>query len=203
MQVPCVTVAATNTQTGSTWMRWLESQLSHKGWSQRELGRKAGIDHSRISKWKRGESPDIPTIRAICHALDLPAVEGFIAAGILSADDVGATVIQRPDVRLLSNAELLGELSRRMVDPVEDSVSLPDEIARGAGVDIEQVSALIRTERNELFHGNVRATNTYVELADDEGHSRIVRIDPRSFGQEGEAWAARRRDDQGQTAQEG
>lgn len=127
----------------------------------------------------------------------------MIAAGHLSADDVGATVIQRPDVRLLSNSELLTELSRRMVDPVEQSVQLPEALGTKAIADIKELSAYVSAEHSELFHGDVHARNAYVELEDDEGHARIVRIDPRGFGQEGEAWAARRRDDQGQKAQEG
>ena len=113
-------VAATNPDR-SDWARWLQAQLDERGWIQAELVRRSAgaISRARVSRWLGGANPDLDAIRATCAALGVPAVEGMIAAGHLLPDDVGATVIQRPDPAGLTKRELLAELDRRLPDDAE------------------------------------------------------------------------------------
>lgn len=76
-----------------------------------------GIPKDRLSKWLRGEEvPKIDMIRRVCSILDVPAVDGMVAAGHLRAEDVGATVVRLNDARELTDRALLDELAERLAE---------------------------------------------------------------------------------------
>lgn len=107
-------MAATNSRASTSFSTWLEGRLKEKGWSERELSRQAAVAQSQVSRWGEGATPKKESIRAVCAALGVPAVEGFIAAGYLVPEDVGATiettVVQLQDV---TDRELVEEVARR------------------------------------------------------------------------------------------
>lgn len=102
------------------WARFLRDALDERDWSAAELARHIDgrLGTGEISKWLNGKvTPGLASIRAVCRALDVPAVQGMIAAGHLTPDDVGVTVINRPrsiEPEDLSNDELIGVLARRL-----------------------------------------------------------------------------------------
>lgn len=65
---------------------WLFSQLSNKGWSARELGRRAGIASTSITRVISGEtSPTFEFCTAIAKPLQETPVKVFELAGLLPA----------------------------------------------------------------------------------------------------------------------
>jgi hypothetical protein len=114
MQLPCASVAD-----GDGWSRWLDSHLRRLKWDNVDLVRAAdgAFGTDAVSRWRTGKmTPKVPAIREVCRALGLPAVEGMIAAGLITADDVGATLVTPPPARAsaLTSDELLAEIGRRL-----------------------------------------------------------------------------------------
>jgi transcriptional regulator with XRE-family HTH domain len=111
-------VAATEPSGVTDWARWLQAQLDELGWRRSDLTNRApGVNKDRLSKWLRSEEvPRLEAIRRVCAALGVPAVQGMVAAGHLRPEDVGATVLQLPDVWRPSKRELLEEIARRIPD---------------------------------------------------------------------------------------
>lgn len=125
---PCVA-----TQTDTAWARWLRTRLDERGWTQTALTQATGeiFDSSRVSRWLReGQTPDMRSVRAVCSAFGVPAVEGMIAAGYLLPEDVGAKITQRLDPGELSNRELLAEVERRLEAVTDGATVRPIESAR-------------------------------------------------------------------------
>lgn len=70
---------------------WLISELKHRGWSQRELGRRAETSHTTISEVISGQrAPTYDFCAAIATPLERSPIEMFQLAGLipdLSEDD--------------------------------------------------------------------------------------------------------------------
>ena len=70
---------------------WLNEEIQDRGWSIRELARRAGITHAAISHVLNGSrQPGSGFCTAIARALQLPAEEVFRRAGLLPRLEVGA-----------------------------------------------------------------------------------------------------------------
>ena len=66
--------------------KWLLNELDKRGWSQNELGRRAGLTSGTISNVINGvRTPATDTLKAIASALKLPKETVFREAGILSS----------------------------------------------------------------------------------------------------------------------
>ena len=64
------------------WVDYLEAALSKARMRPSELARKAGVSDSVLSRWRRGESvPDVPNLRRLSRALEVPLLELMVAAG--------------------------------------------------------------------------------------------------------------------------
>jgi hypothetical protein len=74
------------------------------------------VSTPQVSRWVGAQSmPTWDSVRDVCGALQVPAVQGMIAAGLLTASDVGVTVVEHPrDITELPHRELLDEIARRL-----------------------------------------------------------------------------------------
>ncbi|MFC5993517.1 helix-turn-helix domain-containing protein [Pseudonocardia hispaniensis] len=150
-------MTAPDTQRGSSWAVWLQNRLDERSWRQAELVNRSGgtVTRAQVSRWlKGGHVPDIASIRDVCEVLGVPAVEGMIAAGHLSPEDLGVSVIERHrEARDLSKRELLAELDRRIPDdeaePAPPPISIPRISPEGLGVEGEDFAARRRPNRDD------------------------------------------------------
>lgn len=141
---------------GSGWGNWLRERLAERGWAAADLIRRSGgeIDSSQTTRWlKDGSTPKIESVRAVCAALELPTVQGLLAAGLLEPEDVGVTVVERPQqLDKIHHRALLGELARRLdevLGEAEPSGEQPESPARIYGfVAGEQAAARRRPPAN-------------------------------------------------------
>lgn len=82
---------------------------------QREIAQAAGVDQATVSRWRRTEAPPRPeNVAAFARAFDRPVLEAFVAAGFLSASEANERPRGRPRLELITDTELLTELSKRL-----------------------------------------------------------------------------------------
>jgi transcriptional regulator with XRE-family HTH domain len=100
---------AAKTDGETTWARWLRERLRERGWQPIDITRRTGIASSQTSRWLDSPRlPDAASVRKVCAALNVPKVEGLIAAGILEHADIdGVVIVEQPDPRKLTAAELV------------------------------------------------------------------------------------------------
>jgi transcriptional regulator with XRE-family HTH domain len=66
------------------FMSFLAGQLAERGWSQRELARRAGLSQAAVSRVIAGDNrPGLVLCEGIAKALDLPLETVLIEAGII------------------------------------------------------------------------------------------------------------------------
>lgn len=116
---------------GTGWGDWLRDQLAERGWIAADLIRHSDeqISSSQTTRWlNKGQSPTFESVRAVCTVLGVRVIDGLLAAGLLSPEDIGATVITRP--RTLTetpNRELAAEFVRRLTEVVRDKPGESDD----------------------------------------------------------------------------
>lgn len=65
---------------------WITEELKQRGWSFRELGRRAGVSHATISNIVSGQSkPGLEFCVSIARAFNVPAETVLRRAGLLQA----------------------------------------------------------------------------------------------------------------------
>lgn len=65
-------------------MRFLAGELAQRGWSQRQLAKKAGVSQAAISRVMAGENRPGPALcEGLAKALDLPMATVLIEAGLI------------------------------------------------------------------------------------------------------------------------
>lgn len=64
-------------------IKWLDSQLEERGWSDNELAKRAGLNSSTISRVRSGTAPAHEACDAIAQAFAVPAELVFKLAGLL------------------------------------------------------------------------------------------------------------------------
>lgn len=69
--------------TVNTFGEWLNKELTERGWSQRELGRQAGISGAIVSEVINGRPPGWGFCAAIARPLEKTPLEVFQLAGLL------------------------------------------------------------------------------------------------------------------------
>ena len=62
---------------------WLREELDKRGWSIREIARRAGLVHGTVVGILNGRHPGIETCRGIARALGVPTEEVLRRAGLL------------------------------------------------------------------------------------------------------------------------
>ncbi|MFC9514363.1 helix-turn-helix domain-containing protein [Nocardiaceae bacterium NPDC056970] len=100
----------------SNWSDFLRARLDDRGWDAARLAAEAGVTPSIVSRWMSGaHKPTADRVRAVADALDMPVMQAMIAAEIITAEEAKITAIA-PDPKLLSDQELLQEVSRRLAE---------------------------------------------------------------------------------------
>ena len=67
----------------------MANELTNRGWSQRELGRQAGVSGAMVSEVVNGRPAGWDFCAAIAKPLDKTPLEMFQLAGLLQKGDVG------------------------------------------------------------------------------------------------------------------
>ena len=79
------------------------------------LARTANIDRSLIGRWlNEGTVPSIDSIRAVSRAFRRDIREGLVATGLFTEEEMHFQTPTAPDLRMLGDDELLGEVRRRL-----------------------------------------------------------------------------------------
>jgi transcriptional regulator with XRE-family HTH domain len=93
---------------------YLVRALEGRGWNAAMLARDSNISESNLGRWIKGTTlPSIDNARLLADALDVPLVEVLVVAGLLTPDEVGASVVT-PDITALPDDALVAELGRRL-----------------------------------------------------------------------------------------
>lgn len=102
------------------WWRWLTDQLGTT--VQVDIARLTQVEQSATSRWKSGHNRPRPeVVIAVCRTIGRPPVEGLIAAGYLQAGESAQVVQLMPDLDAIPDAELIGQLARRLEERREES----------------------------------------------------------------------------------
>lgn len=65
-------------------MEWLNAEMTQRGWSQRQIARRAGVSQAAISRVLSGDNrPGLEVCEGIAKALDLPLTTVLIEAGLI------------------------------------------------------------------------------------------------------------------------
>ncbi|KAF0964654.1 helix-turn-helix domain-containing protein [Rhodococcus sp. T7] len=97
------------------WGAFLTDHMKDRGWSQNRLAKEARTNPSVVSRWiNDGMEPGIKSIRLVAEAFGVPVTRALLAAGAVTADELGILPVVAPDPDLLSDEELLHQLDKRM-----------------------------------------------------------------------------------------
>ena len=100
---------------------WLNEQTSHRGWTLRQVARKAGVSHTTVIKIANGvhSNPETKTVAGLAKAFGADPVEICRLAGILppqrSVSDSRAEYTVSDEVRLVQLYRELPEDERGLV----------------------------------------------------------------------------------------
>ncbi|MEU1430065.1 hypothetical protein ABZ412_23595 [Nocardia sp. NPDC005746] len=96
-------------------------QAVSNGDSDRAIAARMGTNQMRVARHLSGDSPVAETVIAFSRTYGVSPIEGLIAAGFLTRDDVlRASLVEA--LREATGAELAAEVTRRMADPEPDAV---------------------------------------------------------------------------------
>lgn len=70
------------------WWLWLQEQLRARDWTFADLCKRAGLDDSIGTRWKRGKLPMADNIRRVAAALDVPVMEAMLKADWITDGDL-------------------------------------------------------------------------------------------------------------------
>ncbi|WP_157514207.1 hypothetical protein [Nocardia concava] len=92
--------------------------VSH-GDSDRAIAARMGTNQMRVSRHLSSDSPVAETVIAFSRTYGASPIEGLIAAGFLTRDDVQRASAQEA-LREASGADLSAEVTRRLAGPAAD-----------------------------------------------------------------------------------
>jgi transcriptional regulator with XRE-family HTH domain len=102
---------------------YLNSEMDRRGWSLRQIARRAAISHTTVVKMANGVGhPEVETCRALARALDVPVENILILAGILPAQKNGASVRDRVRVVYEVNGDELVLQLWRALSPEDQRI---------------------------------------------------------------------------------
>lgn len=94
-------------------MTWWDYVTDRGGDNQSVIARRLGIPTATVSRWQ-GSTPKPESVAAFARAYGRPALEAFVAAGFLTADEAGEQPTAPPSLATLSDDDLIEEVRRRM-----------------------------------------------------------------------------------------
>ena len=95
---------------------WLKEEISKPNWTQNDLGRKAHLSKSEVSRILNGKKPSVNACKAIALAMGVPLDMILIHAGILDRPpDYNAH-----DQGLLAKFKRLNRLNRVEIEKIMD-----------------------------------------------------------------------------------
>jgi len=99
----------------SRWVSFVSSQLEANGWTRNRLAKEIGLHPSIVTRWiNDGMEPGIKSIRLVAEAFGVPVTRALLAAGAVTADELGIVPVVAPDPDLLTDAELMRQLDKRL-----------------------------------------------------------------------------------------
>lgn len=118
---------------------WLNTEVARRGWSLRQLARRAGVSHTTIVKMANGiGQPEVKTCQLVAKALAVPEDELLRMAGILPSTAKTLRVRETGAAYEDSNGELDALLAvweqlspadrRRIVDLAQRLAAMPPRI---------------------------------------------------------------------------
>ncbi|MFE5284218.1 XRE family transcriptional regulator [Nocardia sp. NPDC056611] len=95
-------------------------QVVSNGDSDRAIAARMGTNQMRVARHLSSDSPVAETVIAFSRTYGASPIEGLIAAGFLTRDDVlRASLVEA--LREATGAELAAEVTRRLTDPDPDA----------------------------------------------------------------------------------
>ncbi len=95
------------------WWLFVKTHMDRHAMKASELARRARVDRSRVTAWKRGGKVSAESVHAVASALRANPLAALAAAGIVRHECVELREADLDPTRL-TEEELLAELRRRM-----------------------------------------------------------------------------------------
>ena len=113
-----------------TLAEWLDRQLSSSGMSQNAVANYAGVSHSAVSEWRKGNRiPDPPYVWKLAEYFNADVIEVMRMAGHLPAEEDSSRAAEIvPELRSALSGLTPGE-QRRLVLAAQLAVELREERA--------------------------------------------------------------------------
>lgn len=127
------------------WWQYVESVT--EGATGIEIARHSGFDPSAISRWKRGDRPDVLFVIKFARAYGRNVLEALAEAGFITTDEANLHAVQ-VGVKDLGTLDILDELRRRAeagqipATRTSDPVSKVSHIRRVADMSVEELENL-------------------------------------------------------------
>lgn len=108
--------------------------MAAQGLNQQDLGARTGVHPTQFQKIRDGRTKEVKpeTLRKIAATTYIPLIDLIVAAGMFTADELGARIVTR-DPNHLSNDELLALIRERMrpdtLEPDPAATMQSDELA--------------------------------------------------------------------------
>lgn len=119
-----------------SWQQYVSRQLA--GRPQAWLAVEVGVNPGTVSRWTRGEqSAEAGMAIKVARAVGDEPLAALVAAGYLTPEEAGATVVAEPDYSKLSNKRLLQLVEGRMTreaGAADDAAPMNDDDSGGATV---------------------------------------------------------------------
>lgn len=116
-----------------SWQQYVGRHLVGK--PQSWLASEVGVNPGTVSRWTRGEqTAEANMVIKVARAVGDEPLAALVAAGFLTPDEAGATVVAEPDYSQLSNDDLLELVRDRMREAGTADDAAPIDSARTPGM---------------------------------------------------------------------
>lgn len=107
--------ATTDTDEVQGWPDFIQRHLAARAWDKITLARVADVDKSMVGRWLRGEADPAPeSVRRVARVFRRPLRECLVIAGLYTEKEMYHKGPQVPDVKLLTDEQLMDEIRERM-----------------------------------------------------------------------------------------
>ncbi len=110
---------------------WLDGLMRARGLNRQDIGRRAGVDPSNVSRWTMNATPSPDSCRLLADALGVPYAEILTRAGYLAE---AAEIDQRHPIRARLH-QLIDTMAPDTLEPTLAQLELIARLAHEAGHD--------------------------------------------------------------------